>query len=355
MTLLILRLFAGALGSACLSVGAGTNADIFERHQRGKAMSITAGVLLAAPSVGPALGGVVTHALGWRWVFYILGCVGGLNVVLVFFLLKETHGEVVLRRRKTKHIAGIEEVPNPSIPNAGSDIGQGWRVVRNAILVPLKLLFRSPVVSLCCLSSACVFGVVYMIITTIPFIFGPQYGFSEQQSGLVYLALGGGLLAGLTVVGRLSDRMAVKHSAGTQEGPYKPEVRLSLAFICPGTLLTAAGLLIYGWTAEYNVHWAVVLAGLFLFGSGILLMTSPTLVYLVDCYPSHAASVIAANALLRSIATGLLPLGGLDMYDVLGFGWGATVLIAVIVTACTINLLCRAKGLEMRSRFPLKV
>lgn len=49
--------------------------------------------------------------------------------------------------------------------------------------------------------------------------------------------------------------------------------------------------------------------------------------YLVDAFTIHAASAIAANAVLRSLFDALLlPLPGLDMYNALGLGWGNNLL-----------------------------
>jgi hypothetical protein len=59
----------------------------------------------------------------------------------------------------------------------------------------------------------------------------------------------------------------------------------------------------------------------------------PILTYLIDAYTRYAASVTAANTLLRSTLGGLLPLAGPKMYAALGLGWGNSLLgfIALIM------------------------
>lgn len=53
----------------------------------------------------------------------------------------------------------------------------------------------------------------------------------------------------------------------------------------------------------------------------------PVQLYLIDaCGPKKAASALAANTILRSIAAGLLPLAGTPLYDKLGLGWGNSLL-----------------------------
>lgn len=48
--------------------------------------------------------------------------------------------------------------------------------------------------------------------------------------------------------------------------------------------------------------------------------------YLVDTFTIYAASALAANTVMRSIAGAVLPLAGLPMYDALGMGWGNSLL-----------------------------
>ena len=52
----------------------------------------------------------------------------------------------------------------------------------------------------------------------------------------------------------------------------------------------------------------------------------PIMTYLIDAYTVYAASVIAANTVLRSLLGALLPLAGPSMYGALGLGWGNSLL-----------------------------
>lgn len=73
--------------------------------------------------------------------------------------------------------------------------------------------------------------------------------------------------------------------------------------------------------------------------------------YLLDAYPQYAASVTAALAVLRSLAGALLPLGGLDMYDALGVGWGNSLLGFVALGLVPIPVLFYVYGERLRKRF----
>jgi hypothetical protein len=52
----------------------------------------------------------------------------------------------------------------------------------------------------------------------------------------------------------------------------------------------------------------------------------PIMTYLIDAYTRYAASVTAANTVMRSALGALLPLAGPSMYAALGLGWGNSLL-----------------------------
>lgn len=52
----------------------------------------------------------------------------------------------------------------------------------------------------------------------------------------------------------------------------------------------------------------------------------PTGTYMVDAYTVHAASVLAASTVFRSLLGALIPLAGNSMYNALGIGWGTSLL-----------------------------
>lgn len=72
--------------------------------------------------------------------------------------------------------------------------------------------------------------------------------------------------------------------------------------------------------------------------------------YLLDTYISYAASVTAALAVLRSLAAAFLPLGGLDMYNALGLGWGNSLLGFICVAMIPIPLIFYMYGERLRKR-----
>lgn len=78
-------------------------------------------------------------------------------------------------------------------------------------------------------------------------------------------------------------------------------------------------------------------------------------IYLVDCYIKYAASVIAAITVFRSIVGALLPLGGLSLYNALGYGWGNGVLAFISLAMVPMPLLFKIYGPAIRARFTVNL
>jgi len=76
-TLIILRFFAGAIGSSPLTNAGGVIADMFPAKQRGLAMSLFAAAPFLGPVLGPIVGGFVGETIGWRWVEGIMAIFTG--------------------------------------------------------------------------------------------------------------------------------------------------------------------------------------------------------------------------------------------------------------------------------------
>ncbi len=69
--LIIARAIQGSGGAMLASTAVAILAAAFEPGERGKALGINAASLYAGLSVGPAIGGILTQALGWRAVFMV--------------------------------------------------------------------------------------------------------------------------------------------------------------------------------------------------------------------------------------------------------------------------------------------
>lgn len=184
-------------------------------------------------------------------------------------------------------------------------------------------------------------------------VFEDRYGFSTSSAGLAYLGSGVGTLLGLAYAGSLADRK-VRQKLAAKEKP-QPEDRLPFYLVLPGSLAIPTGFFIYGWGADFGVHWMVPQIGTAITGFGVIIILMCVQTYLVDTYTINAASAIAANTVLRSVLGALLPLCGLDIYDALGLGWGNTLFGLLALGVAPIPILFAIYGEKLRGKHGLQV
>ena len=65
------RCCQGVFGAALVPLSQFILRDTFDKKELGMAMAIWGMGIMAAPILGPTLGGLITEHLSWRWVFYI--------------------------------------------------------------------------------------------------------------------------------------------------------------------------------------------------------------------------------------------------------------------------------------------
>jgi hypothetical protein len=77
------------------------------------------------------------------------------------------------------------------------------------------------------------------------------------------------------------------------------------------------------------VHWIVPIMSTTLIGIGNVLVFMCVQTYLVDTFTIHAASALATNTIVRSVAAAVLPLAGQQLYRTLGLRWGNSLLALI--------------------------
>lgn len=136
-----------------------------------------------------------------------------------------------------------------------------------SIVRPTKMLFFSPIVFLLSLYVAVIYGYLYLLFTTITFVFKQQYHFSQGSVGLSYLGIGIGSMIGLVLLGATSDRLLTYLSK--RSGTKKPEYRLPP--MIPGSFFIPLALFMYGWTADKHDQWILPIIGTSFLGVGMLI------------------------------------------------------------------------------------
>lgn len=250
-------------------------------------------------STSPVIGAFVTHRKGWRWTQYTMLFFCAFSLLLIVPFGRETF-HAILQRRRAKALH--HDVP-PS-PLLRERIHQFATIT---ILRPLHMLFTEPIVGLVCLYVACEFATLFTFFAAVPFIFERVYGFTVEQTGLVFLAVViGCVLATLTII--LCDIFLYRKEM-PKHPPHMipPEYRLYPAMI--GSLGLPVGLFWLAWTARSDVHWASPVVAMVPFAWGNLCIFISTLQFTVDTYRGTViASAASANSLTRYGLAGAFPL-----------------------------------------------
>ena len=322
-------------------------------------------------------------------MFWILAMVGGVLTLSMFVIMRETYAPVLLQRKAARL---RKETGNHNLRSKlDSGLSPRAHFVR-ALQRPTKMLVQSPLVLTFAVYSAVVYGYLCkqhemwigvalantpdsdLLFSSITEVFTDTYHFSTSIVGLSYLGVGVGTMLGLGIYTRLSDA-AVKKAIAAQGdvGTAKPEVRLLLLPF--GAILIPAGFFLYGWTAQYRVHWIVPMIGMALIGVGTFERTCPDILlrahradigpgnllafmainmYLIDAFTLYSASALAAVTVVRSIGGALLPLAALKMYAALGLGWGNSLLGFIAVGLVPVPFIFIFYGEYLRERFEIK-
>ncbi|OMP88507.1 putative transporter [Diplodia seriata] len=328
--MLAFRFLSGLGGSAPQALGGGVLSDCWKTEERGKAIAVYSLAPFIGPAVGPIVGGLVTEHTTWRWVFWSVSIADVMVQILATIWLRETYAPAILAKkakqlRKTTGNQNLRtEWQNPDHSFA--------QILRKNLVRPFIMLGTQPAIQVMALYRAYLYGVMYLVLSTFALVFKDEYNMTLTISSLNYLSLGLGFIIGLQICHPLNDRVRrpsiyIALTRAHAPSPGRPEYRIPL--MLPGGLLVPLGLCVYGWSAQYHLHWLVPNVGACVFACGLIVAFQCAQAYVVDAYTRYAASATGAAAFLRTLAGFGFPLFAPRMYGVLGLGWGNTVLAGV--------------------------
>ncbi|CDK24503.1 unnamed protein product [Kuraishia capsulata CBS 1993] len=318
--MIILRFFAGCSGAAPLSIGAGVLGDLWDDKERNFAMAFYSIGPTFGPVFGPVVAGFIVENCGWRWIFWVLCILNGSVAITGLLFYQETYSPTLLRdkAKKLRKATG-----NPNLKTI-YDIADGSTTTEKILVNvarPVKLLCTNPVIIGLGAFQAFVYGMMYLMITTFPKVWGTVYGFNKGISGLMYMSMGVGFAIGIVVWTWAVSYFYVKLKA-KNGGVAEPEFRLpTLIFAGLGCPI---GLFWYGWSAQHHIHWIMPAIGAAIFAFHLIVVFQAIQNYLIDMNPRFAASSAAAAATYRSCFGFAFPLFASYMFNALGYGWGNT-------------------------------
>ncbi len=85
--LIFLRIMQGTTGGGLQPLSQAVLLEGFPVEERGKAMAVWGMGIVAAPILGPTVGGWLTENYSWRWVFYINLPVGLVSLIMIYLFV----------------------------------------------------------------------------------------------------------------------------------------------------------------------------------------------------------------------------------------------------------------------------
>jgi len=211
------------MASSFISIG-----DLFPPAERGKYMGFIAGIFALSSLVGPVVGGFLTDALSWRWVFYI-NVPLGLPIAIAFIKVFpnpraksdargiDYPGIVLLLMAIVPLMLGLSwggsqyDWSSPQVAGvltlaAASAIAFIFVEMRAAEPIMPLHIYRDPIISVALLASLLLGVSMFAGSVFMPLYFQGALGESATNSGSFLTPMMLGTVVGATLVGQLMSR-----------------------------------------------------------------------------------------------------------------------------------------------------
>lgn len=255
-TLIILR-FIQAIGACSASIAATAMVrDLFPPEENAKIFSFLMLVLSVSPMLAPTIGSYVSAAFGWHSIFILLTLLAFIISIGVFFFLPESKGSDKNFSLKPRFI-----------------LRNYFSVIQEAYFIFYALI------------GALGFSCLFSYISSSPAVFMDHFALTQQQYGLLFACLAGGLITASQV-----NTLLLKH--------YRSEKIIFIATIAQtifGSVLFTLSFL------QFDSFWMVV-SVLFFYLSTIGMIMPNATALAMQPFEKNAGS---ASALLGFIQMGL--------------------------------------------------
>lgn len=269
---IVLRAFQGLGGAMIFSTGLAILTSVYPAEERGRVLGINVASVYSGLSLGPVVGGLLTHNFGWRSIFLANILIGIVITLLVTTRLKgewaEAKGEKFDWQGNALYSLTFI-LMMVGFSSAGSVwqyvwIGSGLVILVAFISRQLRIdhpilnlkLFRIPQFAFSNLAALINYCATYSIGLFLSLYLQDVKGFDPQHAGLVMLSQPVVMAVLSPFAGKLSDRI---------------EPRVVASF---GMGFTAVGLAIFCFLEE-STSLAIIIAGLTTVGVGFALFSSP--------------------------------------------------------------------------------
>ena len=313
--LIAARAAQGAGAAMVMPLAIAILSGAFAKDERARALGIFSGVTGCALIIGPAIGGLITESLGWRWIFWINVPIGVIAIGLILTRLRESFGPKAALDIPGLLLVAIAALAlvwsllrgNPvgwTSPEGMGALALGllfsvafvaWELRASAPMIPMRLFASRPFAA-CVAASLLFYAAMYGVLFLLPQFLQVTLGFGPLGAGLRLLPWTSTLFLTAPIAGAVVQKFG--------ERPL----------VVTGLLMQAAGL---GWiamAAAPGVAYAALVVPLVLAGAGVSM-----------------AMPAAQNAILGSVAATEMgkASGVFNMGRFLGGMFGIALLVTV--------------------------
>ncbi len=268
-----IRVLQGIGSAMIFGTGVAILTSVFPPGERGKVLGIYVTAVYLGLSLGPFLGGMMTHYLGWRSIFLVNVPIGIIAVTLILWKLKrdwlecegekfDLAGSIIYGAAVIATMYGFSVLPEIkgailiAAGLAGILIFAFYEMRVPFPVLDIRLLTKNRVFALSNLSALINYSATFAVTFLLSLDLQYTKGFTPQHAGIILVAQPVVQAIISPVAGRLSDRI-------------EPRIVASA-----GMALTSFGLFLLIFLKETTPIWYLIIC-LLVLGAGFGLFSSP--------------------------------------------------------------------------------
>jgi EmrB/QacA subfamily drug resistance transporter len=294
------RVFQGIGGAMLAGTAVALLTTVFPANERGKVLGINVAVTYTGLSLGPVLGGILTHHLGWSSIFFLSAFLGLVVIGIVLGKLKsewtgakgerfDFAGSVIYSLGLVALVYGFTLLPAMSGVGliVGGTIGLWafvrWEMRTRSPVLDINLFRNSKAFTFSNLAALINYSATWAVSLLISLYLQYLKGFNPQSAGLILVAMPAMQAIFSPLAGRLSDRIEPRLIASA------------------GMALTTVGLIVFIFVNE-KTPLELVIGNLVLMGLGFAFFSSPNTNAVMSSAPKTAYGVASATlATMRQV------------------------------------------------------
>jgi EmrB/QacA subfamily drug resistance transporter len=311
----------GIGGAAMFSTSLALLANAFQGRERGTAFGVWGAITGLAVAIGPVIGGALTTALSWRWIFLVNVPIGVIGLIICALRVEESRRSGAHRPDLIGFVtfsaalgALVYALIKGNAKGWGSPLIIACLVGAGVLLIAFVIaelaqrdramfelaLFRKPTFNGGLIAAFSLSAGLFALLLYMTLYLQDVLRYSALQTGIRFLVLSGPILATSGLAGRLTTTVPIR------------------LLIAPGLALVGVGLLLMR-GLDASSGWTHLIPGFILAGAGTGLINPPlasTAIGVVTPDRSGMASGINSTFRQVGIATGIAGLGAIFSHTV---------------------------------------